>query len=270
MSIGERFSDYILLTAEIELITECLSRILSHRTDDGAMLTASPYLDRLLKLDLPAMARAQTYDELLGAVGESYFCGVLKSLGHHPDGELLLYENALLPAFYTRIFSIIDDSLSGGARAALRDMFTSRIDLENLVRVVRLKEFYNASPDFVRSALLPQGNVTGKTAASLADCPDVGSVLQLAGGMRIFRGRMGELARCGRIDELPERYILKKSWHEIYFSPHPAVVMISYLNISEIEVSNIIKIIEGIRYGLDSGRIMKLLILPASAEEKGA
>lgn len=271
LSIGEKFSDYILLTTEIELITECLSRIMSHRTDDAVMFSASPYLDRLLKLDLSAMGKAQTYDEFLAAVKESAFYGVLKGLGWHPDGELLIYENALLSEFYRRIFSIINDSLSGGARETLRDIFTSRIDLENLVRIVRLKDyFFNASPEYIQTALLPCGNVAGNTAVRLTECKDSATALALAGEMKLFRGKLGELDRCRRIDELPDRYMLRRCLHEIYFSPHPSVVMISYLNISEIEVANIIKIVEGIRYGLESEQIMEFLVLPRTDEEVGA
>lgn len=269
LSIGEKFSDYILLSSEIELITETLSRVMSTRIDDSIVMTASPYLDRRLKLDLPAMGRAQSYAELLDAVRDSVFYPVLKRFGDQPTGELTVYENALYAEYYRRIFTTVDKSLSGAARDTLRDIFTSKIDLENLVRVVRFKEnFPGASPEIIRTSLLPLGNVTNESAVSLAECKNSGAVIALAWNMKFFRRKLGELSVCRRIDELPDRYILRRCLHEIYFSPHPAVVMISYLYISQIEIANIIKIIEGIRYGLSPSRIMELLILPA--EDKAA
>lgn len=264
LSIGEKFSDYILLSTEIELITRTLSRVMSTRTDDGVFMSASPYLDKRLKLDIPKMATAQSYAELLDAVRASVFYPVLKRFSGGPAGELTVYENALYAEYYRRIFNTVDSSLSGTARDTLRDIFTSKIDLENLVRVVRFKEhFTGASPEIIRTSLLPLGNVTGEAAVSLAECENSGAVIALAGSMKPFRRKLGELSSCRRIDELPERYILKRCLHEIHFSPYPAVVMISYLYTSEIEISNIIKIVEGIRYGLPPSKITELLILPA-------
>lgn len=266
LSIGEKFSDYILLTTEIELIMETLSRVMSQRTEEAMVMTASPYLDRRLKLDLDGMGRAQTYDELLDAVKDSVFHRELARLGWHPTGELITYENALLGEFYRRIFRIIDDSLRGEARDSLRDIFTSKIDLQNLVRIIRFKEYFGkADPDTIRTCLIPGGNVMGECAVKLTECKNSASVISKAEGMRCFRGKLGELSACRRVDELPERYMLKRGRHEMYFSPHPSVVMISYFSLAEIEIANIIKIIEGIRYDLSPAEITELLILP---EEK--
>lgn len=267
LSIGEKFSNYLLLSTEIELIMETLSRVMSPRIEESVVLGASPYLDRRLKLDFIAMGKAQTYDELLEAIKDSVFYAPLKQLKWNPSADIITYENALLSEFYRRIFRIIDEGLSGKDRETLRDMFVSRIDLENLVRVVRFKDYYqSAAPERIRASLIPHGNMTGNIAARLAECADSGAVLALAAGMKPFRGKLRELEHCHRIDELPDRYIMKWSLHEIYFSPHPPVVMISYLNLSELETANIIKIIEGIRYGLQPSQIMELLILPPESK----
>lgn len=268
LSIGEKMSEYILLSAEIELITEALSRVLSPAIEEVATITASPFLDKRLKLDLYALGRAQTYDELLYALRDSVFLPVLKRLGWHPTGELVIYENALLSEYYRLIFELLDMSLGGAAGDTLKDIFTAKIDLENLVRVIRLKDYYSsASPEYIRTSLISAGNIVKENAVRLADCEDSGAVLAEAGRMKAFRGKLTELERCYRIDELTDRYLLKRCRHEIYFSPHPAVVMISYLHISEIEVANVIKVIEGVRYGLPPSEIMKYLILPREQEK---
>lgn len=263
LSIGEKFSDYILLTTEIELITETLSRVMASRKEETVVMTASPYLDKRLKLDLDAMGRAQTYDELLEAVKDSVFHKELERLGWNPTGELITYENALLGEFYKRIFGIIEDSLKGEVRDTLRDIFVSRTDLENLVRIIRFKErFGSAAPDVIRTCLIPAGNIMGERAVKLTECKNSAAVIGTAEEMRCFRGKLTELGRCRRVDELPDRYMLKRGRHEMYFSPHPAVVMISYFSLAEIEIANIIKIIEGIRYELSPAEIAEYLILP--------
>ncbi len=263
LSVGEKMAEYILLTTEIELISETLSRVLSPAVEKAVVFSASPFLDRRLHLDLSLLGQAQTYDKLLEATKNSVFHPVLKRLGWHPTGELVTYENALLSEFYRLLFELIDNGLSGEERDTLRDIFISKIDLENLIRVIRLKDYFSsASPEYIRTSLIPHGNVMKENAVRLAQCSNSGAVLAEASKMKAFRKKLGELDRCRHIDELTDRYLLKRCWHEIYFSPHPTVVMISYLHLSETEVSNIIKIVEGIRYGLAPSEIMGLLILP--------
>ena len=263
LSVGEKMAEYILLTTEIEIISETLSRVLSPRIEKATVFSASPFLDRRLHLDLEAMGSAQTYEELLEATKDSVFHPILKRLGWHPTGELVTYENALLSEFYRLLFELIDKGLSGEERDILMDIFISKIDLENLIRVIRLKDcFSSASPEYIRTSLIPHGNVMKENAVRLAQCENSGAVLAEAAKMKPFRKKLGELDRCRRIDELSDRYLLKRCWHEIYFSPHPTVVMVSYLHLSEIEISNIIKAVEGIRYGLTPSEIMGLLILP--------
>ncbi len=263
LSIGERFSDYILLSTEAELIARAMSRVMSPRANDEPVISAAPALDRLLKIDLDALGTARNFRELLEAVKGSVFYGALKRFGDDPAGDIIVYENALYTEYYRRILETVDESLSGQGRDTLRDVFTSMIDLKNLVRVVRFKEhFPGASPEIIRTSLLPLGNVVKSTAVALAECKNAGDVISLARTMKPFRHRLDELPRCHRIDELPDRYLLKRCLHEIYFSPHPPVVMISYLYISEIEITNIIKVVEGIRYGISPSEITELLILP--------
>ena len=47
--------------------------------------------------------------------------------------------------------------------------------------------------------------------------------------------------------------------HDIRFSTHPSVVMLSYIFLAQIEIQDIINIVEGIRYQLAPEEIQKLL-----------
>ena len=46
----------------------------------------------------------------------------------------------------------------------------------------------------------------------------------------------------------------------MHFSNNPSVVMLSYMFISEIELMNVVSLIEGVRYRLDTKLIQSLLI----------
>ena len=61
------------------------------------------------------------------------------------------------------------------------------------------------------------------------------------------------------IDQMADRMKYLTCRHDIRFSTHPSVVMLSYIFLAQIEIQDIINIIEGIRYHLAPEGIQKLL-----------
>ncbi len=54
--------------------------------------------------------------------------------------------------------------------------------------------------------------------------------------------------------------IYNLSKHIIRYSNEPNMVLVSYLSVLEIEIQNIVDIIEGVRYHVESDKISRLLI----------
>lgn len=61
-------------------------------------------------------------------------------------------------------------------------------------------------------------------------------------------------------DEVPYKVAFKVCSHYIRFSSNPSVVMFCYVDLLNIELSNIVNIIEGIRYKMPAKKIVKFLI----------
>lgn len=269
LSIGERLAEYILLTSEIKIIVASLSRIMAGIEGGRYVLTASRYLDRHLKIDLRALERAKNFGDILEAVKESEFYKALNGFRARDlkEVELAELENALFTKYNGYLIDLFQNSLDDGAKEVLLDMFKTKIDLTNIAHIVRLKKYFNDSGEHRKFAVISGGNASVKFIEKALDCKDADEVLALAKNNRLLSKKLRILDRCYYIDEAPERYLFEKSFKEIYFSPYPAVVMVSYLNISSVEIDNIVKIIEGIRYKLSPDEIMGLLILQDKSDE---
>jgi len=63
---------------------------------------------------------------------------------------------------------------------------------------------------------------------------------------------------AGQIDNLGLYRVTKKN---IHFSMYPLVVMMSYYFVMKTEYDNIVSIIEGARYNVDSDKIKKIVII---------
>ena len=77
------------------------------------------------------------------------------------------------------------------------------------------------------------------------------------------RTKSGKILRrisYNRSDQIPGRTTYQNCSHDIRFSTHPPVVMLSYLFLLRIEVHDIITVVEGIRYRLTPDEIRSLLV----------
>ena len=153
----------------------------------------------------------------------------------------------------------IRDSYKGGAAKQLRDIFNSYLDLDNYVRIVRMKTFYKAPPEAIRDALLPFTTIRKHFIDAMIEAKDEEEVhaimAQTSVGKRYLKGTEGFE------DDIPLRVQYDTANHHIHFSTHPSVVLLSYIFVKQAEVYDIITILEGIRYHLAPSKIAKLLTI---------
>lgn len=62
-------------------------------------------------------------------------------------------------------------------------------------------------------------------------------------------------------DALAMKAFSKTCLHALRSSPHPAIAADAYMFLCEVEISNIITALEGIRYSLSEDEIMNMLII---------
>ena len=261
LTIGEQFSKYIIKKGEIEELLSCLRLLHAGRLRES-LLSFPSFFTKYIHFDLYALAKVSDYDEFLEALSGTEYRGILEKF-HPKKGKLLDFtaiENALYTNLYQEFFSIIRHHAPRATRKELLDLLGSYIDLENVTRIVRLKHFYNSSPEAIRSVLLPFSyHISDKLQNRMLNADtsdDVKKILREDSNYRRSMTRYEER----NIDEIAIRVRFDQCLRALRFSIHPPVVMLTYLFLSEIELQNIINIIEGIRYKLPSKEIMELLV----------
>jgi len=260
ISVGEHFSRYLITHSEIEQILHSIL-LLEAGTPEDYLFSLPMYLTRHTHINLTALGQIRSYDDLLAALSHTPYHKLLE--GFRPiEGIPLNYtgiENALHTYLYNSVFEVIDRYTRGETAKQLREIFYSYIDLVNYARIIRLKVSYNAGPDFIRSSLLPFGNVNKRILNEMIEADSADKVTEImeqtAIGKRFLKI---EHSYAGEISNRV-KYITCR--HDIHFSTHPSVVMISYTFIMQAELTDIITIVEGIRYKLPPEEIAKLLVV---------
>ena len=132
------------------------------------------------------------------------------------------------------------------------------IDANNFVRIMRLKKYYHPSYEYIESILLPFGTLEKKVINDLIRAEDLNDALLIIKNTEI--GKMIEGIKYDYLDEIANKIKFMVCSHNIRYSVNALVVMVSYVFLLEIEISNIINIVEGVRYKLNSEEIDRMLI----------
>lgn len=255
-------------------VTELLEAIrLLNAGESGRYIVALPaYLARYLSFDLYGLAAIKSFDGLLEVLAHSPYYEVLASFRPARGNQsinIAACERALLTHYFSTLQTYVKEHYRGSTRDSLEDLFHFQIDEHNLTTLFRLKRFYRYTPDQLREVVLPlEGALSSRFYQRLLETRDDREFLEvLSGHSRAVRrydlGRQADGTDIvGQLGRIQQRSALKA----FRFSSRPIVVVINYLTLLEIEVSNIIHIIEGIRYEMPAEEISALLTI----EEKRA
>ena len=258
ISVGAHFAQYLIMRSEIEQILHSIM-LLDAGKPEEYLFSMPVYLNKHTHIDLTALSRIRSYDDLLDALSHTPYRKMLESFTP-VKGIPINYtgiENTLYTYLFSNIFQVIDKYKRGETAKQLREIFNSYIDLLNYSRIVRLKLSYNSGPDFIRSSLLPFGTISPRMLTEMIEAENEDQVTAIMNKNSI--GRHFLKVAHTYIDEIPNRVKYMICRRDIHFSTHPSVVMISYAFITQAELTDIITIVEGIRYKLPPDEIAKLL-----------
>lgn len=259
VSSGNNFSEYIVSRIEIEQIMHSLMLLSAGKT--GEYLYSMPmFFNKHTEIDLLELSKMQNYNDFLKILSSSKYAEILKPLQPEKlfDIDLTMVETELYTYLYERVFYQLAKNTNRKAKKELTDIFNATIDARNFIKISRLKKYYDAEPDYISKALLPFGTLTKKQINDMINASSIEDIFNIMKSTKV--GKKFAKDNYLYIDECYIDVRYKMSRKNIRFSIYPVIVMLSYIFLMEIEISNIVNIIEGVRYNVPSNDIEKMLV----------
>lgn len=255
-----QFYRYGVISIEIKQILITIRNL--GETDRSSQIAQLPmFANKQTNFDIQGLIRVNDYDELLSFLRNTPYHAILVRYRPHrlEDLDYTGCEIALKKYYYARIDEMIDKDFSGQERQQLKELFKTRIELENLTVIYRLKKYYQASPAKIKSLLNPTYiHITKK---ELFDWIENKSVDEFMEALRHSYYHIEfETKDLVYIEQVMDKVQYRINKRILRFSSNPDIILVAYLTLLEIEIQNIIDIIEGVRYHVDQDRISKLLI----------
>lgn len=255
LSVGEGFAGYIPGYMEIQQILHAVLRIKAG--NDAVIIFDIPdFLKNHMNYDREGIETASTYEELIKACAHSRYAKLLEhQLGGIDEPDFAILENGLYKILYNDLLNTAQRYLSGEAKQQMLELFSGMIDIQNYLRIVRLKKYYKSPHDYIRSFLISGGSLSDTVTSAMISSESADEAERIFFSTKLGR-KLSKLPR----DRIYERYQYDRCRHFIRYSVHPSVVLMSYIFLSGIELINIINITEGIRYQLEPDEIKSMLI----------
>lgn len=254
------FYELYILKMESNLILDAIRTIISPEPDTIIPKVPTYFLHHST-FDVQALAEAKNMQELVAILGNTPYHKILLpfSLVSNQDIRYVEIENALEVYYYDSAFARIKDNYKGKLKEDLANIFMTRIELSNIIKIYRLKRFYRASPEVIREHLVKQySRISERQMDELIELDDPNAILRYL--EKSSFSRFTDHSDYVYVEYYADRIRYNISKRYMYYSTAVPKVYTSYLFLREIEVENLTNIIEGIRYQLQPAEISPMLI----------
>lgn len=258
LAIGDDFYKYFIVKTEIEQILRCTLLMFSKKTETY-LLQVHPFVDKHLSIDLFALGRANSLEEISACLEKTQYGKLYKRLTDDSFKSYLSFEMAFSGLFDTKLSELISKFRSKKEREAVFEVAARSRDCKLLAACYRTVRYYPQSIEALSGFIRSSVGVTLLTEPQkkkLALCKTTEELFEMLKKTpyKDWANREDEFEKA--LESSLHSYCRKK----IRFSSYPPVVMLCYLLLSLDESTNLVRIIEGCKYGVPAQEIRKNLI----------
>lgn len=258
--LGSGFSQFVIQNLEVEQIVRFLVLLNSNSTEKFIYQFPAYFMKHTV-IEIDKLSNAKNYSEFLNAISNSPYYSILKEFSPDEKGCLPIstIENKLVENVYKNVIELIEKRTKGQEKQELITLFHSIIDYNIFSRILRLKKYYNLSPDAIKENLfIKYCSISPKVIDLMCRAESSAEIFSIM--QNTHTGKLIDKIGYVFASDITPRVEYRLARKNMHFSNNPSAVMISYMFVAETELMNVISLIEGIRYKLDSKTIQSMLI----------
>lgn len=244
---------------EIESIKLIIRAFEAGNVDHAILEESLIFLTRNDKLNIPKLAVSKDLEEFHSRLlGTSYYELLRPFISDNVETRLFNIEMTLDLYYIRSIKKTYEKLLDKADSSIIKELLGIEADIFNIFWIYRGKNFYDISNEVIKSY---SAHITGKLNKKIMD--SLMDAVNLEEYLSILKKTPYGFLFAGQDQLLFEHNYLEYIYrvHKRYFRRQPFSVacIVSYLRLKELELTNIISIIEGIRYGLSVQEIQKFV-----------
>lgn len=252
------FFDFLVKRIETDSILSMINSINS-KLKNSYLQELPGYVVKHSKLGLLELSKAESFEELVSMLKGTDYGKVLAKLKCGEDGTVSYTdcELALRNSYYDKLLETVKKNYHGNEGHELAEMIHREIDSRNIINTYRMKIFFGYSVEDIKKHQLKHGHLGSKRMNMLFECDSKDDIIDWTDKTAYLRHSKDTEYIEAKIQNARYKYLS----HEIHASVSAPVVMYAFIQLCETEVSDVVHIIEAVRYGADTAEIESKLIV---------
>ncbi len=245
-----------LCAEQVILAVECVA----YGGSDEFIALLPPFLLQSSDVDLAALGTAKTLADAAEILRPTHYFkavgAMMLNAADNADFNIGEFERRIKTHYYMRLLKMADKALKGSERKDFRRLILRSVDMANVVTLYRYSVVFGSEPEnipLIDFRYRLSDEVVERLAHEL-------SAERIAEALSEI-GYSAEGDVPPTIELLTERISLDFLKKTLHLSQSPAVAYFALSECLSIELANIKTIIEGIRYGMNSSKILELLVV---------
>lgn len=214
------------------------------------------------EIDLMALARAENFNEVLTVLEKTQYGqvlrGALEQCGEKPD--YLIIEAAFKRYYYDTVIKTAKKNFHGHNLRDIESLFKTEAEVYNLELLYRVKMFFvqTITIEKLHALVMPvYYRITEKQLEKLIAAQTPQEFMSVYTGFAVKR-YYGDI-KAGHGFAQTGQTVYTAAEKILHFTSSPYTAMYALLTLAKLEKSNIISIIEGVRYNMPPEQIEKFL-----------
>lgn len=244
---------------EVQILKSCLRKIFDSRSTTLELGRFYPFFEKHSAISFSKAAASSSVEELTDSLKGSIYYDAFCKVSSSSELTLFDYEIALDLLYFISTWKQISRMSDATGRKILTETIGSQIDLLNIQWIYRSKRYYRMSSADIYALIIPVHYKLKKDTMSAmveaASLEEVAEILQTT-----YYAKHFEEATITALEQM-YRSILKKLYEASARKyPYSIACISTYLYHKEHEATRLISVLEGIRYGLPSDEILKIVM----------
>lgn len=255
----QRFYNYKIIQTEIDEIARCIRCI---NAGSAKLIQDVPvYVNHLTSFDLLELAKINDFKGLLEFIRKTPYYDILKDISPDEDGKVDVTKcETLLRTYYINMLRTSADFRSSDSKQFISFLETET-DLINIINSYRLTAYFDASADDIEKDMLTfGGRLPAERHREIYSAPNAEEFIRRFAKTYYGKQMIQNGYDITNIEQSARRLRHKYARSILRRSGSAPLSVYAFIFLRETEVQNIINIIEGIRYGVESSKIASLII----------
>ena len=186
-----------------------------------------------------------------------------KPTEENPKIDYISCEHSMYNHFFKRLYNMINNKTKKSEKMELNHLVGTRLDNLNMCNIYREKILFKSDPKQIKKRIFPFFRSLTKDkiekAISSSDSDQINKLIQELFANDDKINKISDKEVC-YIENYTSRIKYKLCKHYLHLSNNVSTVFYAFYVLSQIEISNLIYIIEGIRYKVPPSEIKNLLV----------